>query len=114
MTRDKRHAARVHADPGLQPERTSMAWARTTFAFFVASLIFLRWLPHFGVHVLILVAVGAAVSLAIFGSQLRRYRRFSEGLEQERLHSDPVAVFAVTAGTVILAGFGIWLLLITP
>ncbi|GAB2563839.1 DUF202 domain-containing protein [Leucobacter ruminantium] len=114
MTPEDRHAARVSADPGLQPERTSMAWGRTTFAFVVASSVFLRWLPHFGARVLLLVVLGACAALAIFASQFRRYRCYAEGIERERLHSDPVAVFAIAGITVILAGFGLWLLAITP
>ncbi|QYH20323.1 DUF202 domain-containing protein [Corynebacterium aquatimens] len=33
----------MHADPGLQPERTSMSWSRTAISMLVVSSILLRW-----------------------------------------------------------------------
>lgn len=114
MPIDEQHAERVRSDPGLQPERTSLAWARTTFAFFVASSVFLRWLPHYGARILLLVAIAVLIALAIFASQYRRYRRFSHGLARERLHADPVAVLAIASTTVVLGVLGLWLLALTP
>lgn len=43
---------RPHGDPGLQPERTVLAWGRTTLTLVTASAIFLRWIPEHGPLVL--------------------------------------------------------------
>ncbi|TKV60341.1 DUF202 domain-containing protein [Nakamurella flava] len=62
-------------DPGLQPERTALAWLRTALVLTVGSLVGLRVLPHYwGPFGLVLAGTGALASMALIGLAVRRYR----------------------------------------
>lgn len=89
--------------PGLQPERTVIAWNRTMVSFLIASVVFLRWLPHYGAGVIYLVALSMLLALGIFASQRARYRKMSRGVRAERVSADVLAVL-LTAGTVLALG----------
>ncbi len=69
-------------DPGLQTERTALAWRRTSLTLIVASLAGVRLLPAvwdwFG---LVVGGAGVLVSLALLALSHRRYR-----LQHGRLH----------------------------
>lgn len=68
-------------DPGLQPERTALAWLRTALVVTVGSLVGLRVLPHYwGPVGLVVAGAGALASMALIGLAVRRYR-----LTQRRL-----------------------------
>ena len=63
-------------DPGLQPERTALAWRRTGLALTVGSLIGLRVLPPLlGPAAYLLAGLGVVASLAVLAAGHRRYRR---------------------------------------
>lgn len=63
-------------DPGLQPERTALAWRRTGLALTVGSLIGLRVLPPLlGPAAYVLAGLGVVASLAVLAAAHRRYRR---------------------------------------
>jgi hypothetical protein len=63
-------------DPGLQPERTALAWRRTGLALTVGSLIGLRVLPPLlGLAAYVLAGLGVVASLAVLWAAHRRYRR---------------------------------------
>jgi hypothetical protein len=63
-------------DPGLQPERTALAWRRTGLALTVGSLIGLRVLPPLlGPAAYVLAGLGIVASLAVLAAAHRRYRR---------------------------------------
>lgn len=73
-------SAAIHGDPGLQPERTTLAWGRTMFALVTASAISLRWLPQHGLPILLLFAVATAAAAAIYFTQRRRYSATAQGI----------------------------------
>ncbi|WP_028279835.1 DUF202 domain-containing protein [Arthrobacter sp. H5] len=106
--------SRPHADPGLQPERTSLAWGRTMMAMIVASLLFLRWLPAHGWFTVILVLVALATSLAIYASQRIRYSRGAAGLHTGSGRADVGAVFWTSGAVVALGALGIYTVLFLP
>lgn len=64
---------RLHADPGLQPERNWLSWRRTMVSLTVVGVMSMRWLPHHsGVsHGLMVLALFCA--LLIGKSLYRRY-----------------------------------------
>ncbi|MDO5743285.1 MAG: DUF202 domain-containing protein [Micrococcaceae bacterium] len=101
-----------HQDPGLQPERTVMSWGRTTLSLSVASLVFLRWLPHYGVGILLMVALALLVAGSIYGTQRYRYARSSLGISAEQLHADVVAIFAMSGSVLGLGVLGILVVLV--
>lgn len=84
-------------DPGLQPERTAMAWSRTALACCVASAITLRWLPFYGVGVLIMPALTLIAAVAISLTQQRRIRTAVTGIHREGLALDPGSMIALVA-----------------
>ncbi|QJU55132.1 DUF202 domain-containing protein [Herbiconiux sp. KACC 21604] len=61
-------------DPGLQPERTALAWRRTALALLVGSLVALRILPEvFGTWAVALGLVGVVAAGALLWAVHRRY-----------------------------------------
>ncbi|MEV0085200.1 DUF202 domain-containing protein [Saccharopolyspora sp. NPDC050642] len=92
-------------DPGLQVERTTLAWLRTALAFVVGMLVLLRLLAHESVIAAAVCAaltlpLGLAISWLVWHRHLRGERR---------LHAETplpggalpaaVAVLAVLAGS---------------
>jgi uncharacterized membrane protein YidH (DUF202 family) len=108
-----RDAAR-HGDSGLQPERTDLAWSRTTMAMVVAAAVFLRWLPHHGWFVGTLVGGAVIAALAINLTQKRRFHKAVRGINQEAMPPNTRATAAVAASVVILAVLGIYTVLFLP
>ena len=98
-------------DPGLQPERTVLAWGRTLVSFLVVSAVFLRWLPHYGWGIIGLISVAILLAGGIFLSQRRRYHRMAVGLEGGRDQADVVAVLVMTGSLLTLGISGIILVL---
>ena len=46
----------LHSDPGLQPERTTLAWTRTVVAMLVVGAVMLRWAHLYGSAVMLVAA----------------------------------------------------------
>lgn len=96
-----------HQDPGLQPERTSLAWGRTMMALITVSAIFLRWLPLHGLPILALFAVSVTAAGTIYFTQRRRYQASSYGITAERLGADVAAVLWTSLACVVLGALGV-------
>jgi len=77
-------------DPGLQPERTALAWQRTLLSLTVAFLAASRGLlPVLGVWSYTVAGIGVALSLALAVVTHRRYRRIHVHLTTVHPHSLP-------------------------
>ncbi|GLB69179.1 DUF202 domain-containing protein [Arthrobacter mangrovi] len=96
----------LHQDPGLQPERTALAWNRTALVLIITALMFLRWIPLFGPVASFLSAGAVAVALGASIGRSRRYRRQSAGIRSESLAPAASGVAWVTAAVFVLGCAG--------
>ena len=101
-----------HGDPGLQPERTILAWGRTVLALITAAAICLRWVTHHGVFVLTLFALAVCTGTAIYLSQRTRYARSSRGITEETAAADAIGVVGLAAATAVLGLLGLYVVLV--
>ncbi len=72
-------------------------------ALFAAALVFLRWLPHYGVWILVLIGLAGTIAVSIYATQRARYSARVRGIAAEWFHSD-VAAILWTSGSVLLMG----------
>lgn len=98
---------RVPFDPGLQPERTLLAWRRTCLALAVASAVVVRFAGEaIGPAAAVLGIVGIGAAAAGYLRASLRYRHAHEGLTQSgELPIDGLALALVTV-TLLLIGAG--------
>src|SRR6476661_5167936 len=99
----------LDGDPGLQPERTALAWGRTVLTLIAASAVCLRWLPDQGPFVLAMFGLTVAAGAGIYVTQRRRYRRSVAGIRAGHLSPDIAAVFWTAGACVALGALGVWL-----
>ncbi|AVZ72142.1 hypothetical protein SLUN_07920 [Streptomyces lunaelactis] len=94
-------------DPGLQPERTRLAWRRTTLAFTVAAVLAARQVAGGDLSAagFVAVACSALVWLGFLRVAHRRVLALGSGPRPPAM-SVPAALAAV-ACTVALAGFAV-------
>ncbi|MGI5400045.1 DUF202 domain-containing protein [Streptomyces sp. CA-135486] len=94
-------------DPGLQPERTRLAWRRTTLAFTVAAVLAARQVAGGGLSTagFVAVACSALVWLGFLRVAHRRVHALG-GRPTPRTLPEPAALAAV-ACTIALAGFAV-------
>jgi len=90
-----------HDDPGLQPERTLLAWRRTLMTLLVVCTLFLRWIPRFGLMAVLPIFFSLIAALLIQIALNARYRKSSKGLKQERIPA-PLREVVVLGGAVIV------------
>ena len=89
-------------DPGLQAERTALAWARTALALAAVTLLVARTLTvRFGVWVGVVAVAGVLVAAAAMLVADRRYRRWTRAGE---LPYRTAAPNAALAGVTVLLG----------
>lgn len=95
-------------DPGLQPQRTALAWNRTALALAINALLVLR--AGFKSDDQALLALGALVGVAagaISVAAARRRRQLTHGV-----HAPATALIAsATAAVVLAACGGLWAML---
>lgn len=93
-------------DPGLQPERTALAWQRTGLALAVGALAGLRILPSLlGPAAFPLAAGGLVLAIVVVVLAHGRYRRAHEHLTQGSGSGLPGGGLpALTALLTVLAG----------
>ncbi|WP_084102488.1 DUF202 domain-containing protein [Demequina sp. NBRC 110051] len=95
-------------DPGLQPERTALAWRRTALAMAVGSVVAARVLPHaMGDMSWVLAGIGGVVASGVVAALgQRRYRHLhGQGATAVRRGGGDLLVVAclVTTGAIVLA-----------
>jgi hypothetical protein len=103
-----REPARSLFDPGLQPERTALAWRRTGLAMAVGALAALRIFPALlGAWALIPGGIAVLVAGAVLVAAHRRYRREHAALlaaDTDRIALSGGALPALLAGATVLFG----------
>lgn len=88
-------------DPGLQPERTALAWRRTGLALLGGSLVAARILPEtLGAWAVIPGLIGVAAAASLLFAIHRRYRRHHESLIRDGDRS-PIAGGRLIAATAL-------------
>lgn len=104
----------LHQDPGLQPERTTLSWARTLLLLVTVAGFSLRWLQHHGVFVMTVFVAALTTSLLLYFGQQRRYQRASRGIAAERLHADVAGVLGLTVAAIVLGLLGLGIVIFLP
>ncbi|MFI5706407.1 DUF202 domain-containing protein [Kribbella sp. NPDC051620] len=104
------------ADPGLQPERTALAWRRTALSLTAVTAVGLRLVSAGGgVTGLVLTAICATAGATGLLASLGRYRRLTKdmGTEQDigRSAGRPLAVVAAMCAIACLLGLVVIVLL---
>jgi uncharacterized membrane protein YidH (DUF202 family) len=101
-------ANRPHADAGLQPERTWLAWRRTLLSMVGASLLFLRWVPHHGTFAFVLVGLALATAIGIGARQQQRYHQGIAAINSGGPAAPVAEVFALALACAVLGLLGLY------
>ncbi|MCF2571374.1 DUF202 domain-containing protein [Brevibacterium sp. UCMA 11754] len=107
MTTPPPRRPQPHADPGLQPERTTQSWLRTSLTMTVVSLLFIRWINVFGGLSVVIFVVCIALAIAAIALQVRRYRLGAGSIRAERGRPTPWAILFLTSSVCLIAVLGI-------
>jgi uncharacterized membrane protein YidH (DUF202 family) len=102
-------------DPGLQPERTLLAWRRSALALGLTGVVGARLAtPYLGVVAVVLGVVGAGLALLAYLAASARYRRVHHSLTRAGALDAggiPVALLAL-ACALVGVGAGAFVLLL--
>ena len=93
-----------HEDPGLQPERTTMAWTRTLVSFLIVAGLSMRVSASVHEMAFMTVAVISMVAaLTITVRQASRYERSNMGLAEEHIRPQVWSVLIMSTAVTLLA-----------
>lgn len=104
----------VQRDPGLQPERTTLAWFRTSLASSVVSLLLLRGLDRADPELAGLAVASWALATGAYVAATLTHRRRVLGVREERYPRPGWAVLSLSASVMALAAGAIHLALQAP
>ncbi|MFD3852637.1 MULTISPECIES: DUF202 domain-containing protein [Brevibacterium] len=107
MTPSKSTRYMPHEDPGLQPERTTQSWLRTSLTMTVVSLLFIRWITIFPVVSVSVFVLCLGLAIAAIAMQADRYRIGAGSIRAERGQPTPWAVISITVSVCLIAALGI-------
>jgi uncharacterized membrane protein YidH (DUF202 family) len=105
---DRTLAALGHDDPGLQPERTLLAWRRTLLTLLICCILFLRWVPHFGLWALLPTIAALAACLLVQIGLNARYRKSARGMRHEHVPAPFREVVVLGATVILLSLMGVY------
>lgn len=93
-------------DPGLQPERTLLAWRRTCLALGLGTAVVVRFTVEVvGASALLIAAAGLVLTALAYASAWRRYRRSTHALHTTgTTGTDAVPLAALAAAGLMLGG----------
>lgn len=94
-------------DPGLQPERTSLAWSRTILGYVVVAAIVVKTAPHSGAVGLGIAAAYLALAAWLVVRRAPHHARSVEEIRSGRPRPPVLEVLALSLGTGALTGY--WL-----
>lgn len=101
-------------DRGLQPERTTLSWGRTSLAMVSVSAIFLRWAPHYGLQILVLPALTLVCALLITSTHNSRTNESVQGIHSDALDVRPGEQLALMGLLMGIGAAGLVLVLLAP